>query len=121
MAIKENNKIEKEEPKNGLAFIKEVAKYFMDFLETDFHKRRIPKRNTIQKTQSGFKVGFDLEKYPKLKNDLLNLLNSGFKKDIFDIKKGEYTNNVPDSLLKLVFKKIEALPEKRLEEVFDEI
>lgn len=121
MAIKENNKIEKEEPKNGLAFIKEVAKYFMDFLETDFHKRRIPKRNTIQKTQNGFKVGFDLEKYPKLKNDLLDLLNSGFKKDIFDIKKGEYTNNVPDSLLKLVFKKIEALPEKRLEEVFDEI
>lgn len=121
MAIKENNKIEKEEPKNGLAFIKEIAKYFMDFLETDFHKRRIPKRNTIQKTQNGFKVGFDLEKYPKLKNNLLDLLNSGFKKDIFDIKKGEYTNNVPDSLLKLVFKKIEALPEKRLEEVFDEI
>lgn len=102
-------------------FVKEVAKYFMNFLETDFKKRRIPKRNSIQKTQNGFKVGFDLEKYPKLKKDLLDLLNSGFKKDIFDIKKGEYTNKVPDSLLKLILKKIESLPEKRLEEVFNEI
>lgn len=29
---------------NGnLIFIKEVAKYFMDFLETDFHKRKAPR------------------------------------------------------------------------------
>jgi len=31
---------EKTENKNGLVFVKEVAKYFMDFLETDFHKRK---------------------------------------------------------------------------------
>jgi hypothetical protein len=36
---------EKTENKNGSAFIKEVAKYFMDFLETDFHKRKNPKRS----------------------------------------------------------------------------
>lgn len=102
-------------------FVKEVAKYFMNFLETDFKKRRIPKRNTIQKTQNGFKVGFDLEKYPKLKSDLISLLNSGFKKETFDIKKGQYTNSVPDSLLKLISKKIEALQEKHLEDVFDQI
>jgi len=41
MATKEKTKIE---DKNGLAFIKEVAKYFMDFLETDFHKRKNPKK-----------------------------------------------------------------------------
>jgi len=114
-------KQEKSETTTQAPFVKEVAKYFMNFLETDFKKRRIPKRNTIQKTQNGFKVGFDLEKYPKLKKDLLNLLNSGFKKDTFDIKKGEYTNKVPDSLLKLILKKIEALPKKRLEEVYNEV
>ncbi len=114
-------KQEKSETTAQAPFVKEVAKYFMNFLETDFKKRRIPKRNTIQKTQNGFKVGFDLEKYPKLKKDLSNLLNSGFKKDTFDIKKGEYTNKVPDSLLKLILKKIEALSKKRLEEVYDEI
>jgi hypothetical protein len=30
-------------------FIVEVAKYFMNFLETDFHKTRLPKRNSISK------------------------------------------------------------------------
>jgi hypothetical protein len=30
--------------RNPFMFIKEVAKYFMDFLETDFHKQRAPKR-----------------------------------------------------------------------------
>jgi hypothetical protein len=29
-------------------FVIEVAKYFMNFLETDFKKRRIPKRSTNQ-------------------------------------------------------------------------
>jgi hypothetical protein len=56
-----------EEKKSETApFIKEVANYFMNFLDTDFKKRRIPKRNTIQKTQKGLRVGIDLEKYPKL-------------------------------------------------------
>lgn len=116
-----NLKSEKTENATQAPFVKEVAKYFMNFLETDFKKRRIPKRNTIQKTQNGFKVGFDLEKYPRLKKDLMSLLNSGFKKDSLVIKKGGYTNNVPDSLLKLINKKIEALPEKRLKDVFNEI
>jgi len=43
--MSEKLKTEKGQGKNGLAFIKEVAKYFMDFLETDFHKRRNPKRS----------------------------------------------------------------------------
>lgn len=114
-------KPEKTENVAQAPFVKEVAKYFMNFLETDFKKRRIPKRNTIQKTQNGFKVGFDLEKYPKLKSDLINSLNSGFKKDTLVVKKGDYTNSVPESLFKLITKKIEALPRERLTEVFEKI
>ncbi len=44
MAAKENITTE---DKNGLAFIKEVAKYFMDFLETDFHKKKSKKKYSI--------------------------------------------------------------------------
>jgi very-short-patch-repair endonuclease len=114
--------MQKDQKNNAIAetsfFIKEVGKYFMNFLETDFKKRRIPKRNTIQKTQKGLKVGFDLEKYAKLKKDLFNLLNSGFKKDSINIKKGDYTRNVPKSLLNLIKKKIEDLQEENLKEVF---
>lgn len=102
-------------------FIKEVAKYFMNFLETDFKKRRIPKRNTIQKTQKGLKVGFDLDKYPKLKKDLSLLLNSGFKKDSLKIKKGNYTKTVPQALLDLISSKIKELSDKNLKTVFEKV
>ena len=37
----------------GLAFIKEVAKYFMDFLETDFHKRKNPRRSVKLRNGGG--------------------------------------------------------------------
>ena len=56
-------------------FVKEVAKYFMNFLETDFKKRRIPKRDTNKKTKSELTVGLDFEKYPKFKELLIKNLN----------------------------------------------
>ncbi|MGE4412203.1 MAG: hypothetical protein AB7E45_00730 [Candidatus Caldatribacteriota bacterium] len=72
---------------SSIKFVKEVAKYFMEFLDTDFKKGRIPKRNTIQNSQNGLKVGFDLKKYPKLKKDLLTILNNGFGNEELKIKK----------------------------------
>jgi len=104
-----------------LNFVKEVAKYFMNFLETDFKKRRIPKRNVIQKTQKGLKVGIDLEKYPKLKKTFFSLLNSGFKKESLQIKKGEYVNNVPKNLFNLIEARIKKLSKKDLDNVFNKI
>ena len=57
MAKKADNKMEQN---NGLAFIKEVAKYFMDFLETDFHKRRNPKRSVQLRNSSNLLIGLNL-------------------------------------------------------------
>lgn len=104
-----------------LVFVKEVAKYFMNFLETDFKKRRIPKRNSSQKTEKGVKVAFDLEKYPKLKRVLLEQLNSGFNKNFINIKKGDYTKNLPEILLSLISNKIQNLSAESLEDVFNQI
>ncbi len=103
------------------SFVKEVAKYFMNFLETDFKKRRIPKRNAIQKTQKGLKVGIDLGKYPKLKKIFLTLLNNGFKKESLQIKKGEYINNVPKNLFNLIEARVKKISKKGFDIVFDEI
>ena len=102
-------------------FVKEVAKYFMNFLDTDFKKGRIPKRNTIQNTQKGLRVGFDLKKYPKLKQNLLTILNDGFKKEELKIKKGEYTSNIPDFFSFLIINKIGDISEENVEIVFSEI
>jgi len=108
------------EDESSLKFIKEVAKYFMNFLDTDFKKGRIPKRNTIQNTQKGLKVGFDLKKYPKLKNNLLTILNNGFEKEELKIKKGEYTTNIPDLFSFLIINKIGDISEENIEVVFEE-
>ncbi|MCK5510707.1 hypothetical protein KAI65_04170 [Candidatus Parcubacteria bacterium] len=102
-------------------FVKEVAKYFMNFLETDFKKRRIPKRNTIQRTQKGLRVGIDLDKYPKFKKSLLNNFNSGFDKSQLQIKKGDFTNSIPDSLYKLLRERIKKIPVKNLSAVIKKV
>ncbi|MEX0999960.1 MAG: hypothetical protein WD000_08400, partial [Thermodesulfobacteriota bacterium] len=118
MAKKEFTKSENIET---ASFVKEVAKYFMNFLETDFKKTRIPKRNSIQKTQEGLRVGIDLEKYPKLKKTFFALLNSGFEKEKLSIRKGEYVNNVPKDLFNLIEERIKKLSKKDLDKVFNEI
>ncbi len=109
---------EKSKDTSPISFVKEVAKYFMNFLETDFKKRRIPKRNTIQKMQKGLKVGIDLEKYPKLKKAFIRLLNDGFKTEVLKIKKGEYTTSLPKPLFDLIKHKIKDLSQETLNEVF---
>jgi hypothetical protein len=54
--------------KNSAPFIKEVAKYFMDFLETDFHKRKNPKRSIQFKNNNNLLIGINLNKYPSFSN-----------------------------------------------------
>lgn len=103
------------------SFTKEVAKYFMNFLETDFKKRRIPKRNSIQKSLNGLMVGLDIDKYPKFKRVIFDNLNKGFKKERIEIKKGEYTKNIPKTLFSLIESKIEKIQPKLLNEVFKEV
>ncbi len=102
-------------------FVKEVAKYFMSFLETDFKKRRIPKRNTVQKTKEGFQVGLDLDKYPTLKRDINNLINSGFSKSNFEISKGKYVNQIPENLMSLISRKINEFKQNDVTKILKEI
>jgi len=52
---------------NELTFIKELAKYYMDFLETDFHKRRNPKRSIKSRNENNLLIGINLNKYPTFK------------------------------------------------------
>ena len=56
-------------------FVKEVASYFRDFLETDFKKRRIPKRSIKFKNEKNFLIGLTLRKYPDFNKKLWKLIN----------------------------------------------
>ncbi|MFC1495812.1 AAA domain-containing protein [Candidatus Margulisiibacteriota bacterium] len=117
----QENQTEKDINNPQLGFVKDVAKYFMNFLETDFKKRRLPKRNTIQKTQKGLRVGIDLEKYPKLKKTLLKHFNNGFNKEDLLIRKGAYTGAIPKTLLNLIYDKIKKLSTNDLHAAFKKI
>lgn len=53
----------------------------MDFLETDFHKRRNPKRSIKYKTNDNLLVGINLSKYPSFTKDVWKLIAHGFDKN----------------------------------------
>lgn len=120
MAIKESNKIEKEEPKNGLAFIKEVAKYFMDFLETDFHKRKNPKRSIQFRSSNNLLIGLNLNKYPSFNNLVNKAISHAFDKNTLNtIQKGVYRTNIPKNLLDLVKLQTEKINNKQISKILE--
>lgn len=102
-------------------FIIEVAKYFMNFLETDFKKRNIPKRATNQTLKDWLLVGINLEKYPNFKEILIKSLNSWFEKEQLIIKKGSYIVNIPTNLFNLINLKVSEIEEEILVKYIEEI
>jgi len=119
MATKENIKTE---DKNGLAFIKEVAKYFMDFLETDFHKRKNPKRSIQFRSSNNLLVGLNLNKYPSFNNLVNRAINHAFDKNTLNtIQKGVYRTNIPKNLLDLVKLQTEKITNKQITKILEQI
>ena len=80
---------------NGLVYLKEVAKYFMDFLETDFHKRKNPRRTIKLRNDENLMLGIKLEKYPKLNDVIRKSIRDSFNsKSLKQIAKGNYTSPI---------------------------
>lgn len=87
----------------GLLFFKEVAKYFMDFLETDFHKRKLPRRTIKFRDGNNLLIGVNLQKYESFNKLVLKLISKNFDKEVLNkIEKGVYKTNLPKNLLNLV-------------------
>ncbi|HPW34665.1 MAG TPA: AAA domain-containing protein, partial [Candidatus Paceibacterota bacterium] len=107
---------------NGLAFIKEVAKYFMDFLETDFHKRKNPKRSIQFRSSNNLLVGLNLNKYPTFNNLVNKAINHAFDKNTLNtISKGVYRTNIPKNLLDLVKLQTEKITSKQITKILEQI
>jgi superfamily I DNA and/or RNA helicase/very-short-patch-repair endonuclease len=107
---------------NGLIFIKDVAKYFMDFLETDFHKRRNPKRSIKLRNNDNLLIGLNLNKYPKFINLVWKTVLHAFDNNIINtIGKGVYRTNIPKNLLDLVKLQSEKISSKQIAEIVSAI
>ena len=81
-------------PNKNLEFDKAIVKYFMDFLETDFHKRSIPKRKIVYTNSENLTVGCSLKKYPKIEEKIEKLLNENNGLTSLTIKKGDYVSPI---------------------------
>lgn len=88
---------------NGLTYLKEVAKYFMDFLETDFHKRKNPRRTIKQRNEDNLLVGIRLDKYPSFNDAIWKAIRDSFgSKALRHISKGNYKSNISANLIDLI-------------------
>lgn len=90
-------------------FVKEVGKYFLDFLETDFHKRKLPRRSIRSHNEKGLLTGFNISKYPRFYKTVHKLLNNAFDDRSFTIQKGSYKADVPKPLIDLIKKQINGI------------
>jgi len=103
-------------------FLKEVAKYFMDFLETDFHKRRSPKRRIKLHNEDGLLLGINLNKYPTFNKAVWKEINKGFAGNKLNkVEKGVYKTQIPESLLDVITKQTENISNKQIKDLLQKI
>ncbi len=115
-------KMNKTDNRNGLFFIKEVAKYFMDFLETDFHKRRNPKRNVQLHNSSNLLIGINLNKYPSFSTLAWKAVTHSFDPNVLNIiQAGVYRTNIPKNLLDLIALQSDKIKPKQISEIIDKL
>lgn len=99
-------------------FATELARYFMDFLETDFHKARNPKRNIQNKNNANLQITINLNKYKKLPARAWKMITSGFATDLLDhVKKGEFTSPISKPLLDLVAGQIALIDDSDIQDL----
>ena len=107
---------------NQIKFIKEVAKYFMDFLETDFHKKNAPKRMISFRNDKNYLVGINLKKYDKFTKLAREIINSNFSNEIIKtITKGVYYTNIPKDFLDLIALKAKQITDTEINLIINRI
>ncbi|MBI5601734.1 MAG: topoisomerase DNA-binding C4 zinc finger domain-containing protein [Deltaproteobacteria bacterium] len=96
--------------------------YFMDFLETDFHKRRLPKRSIQLHSKDNLLVGLSLNKYSSFNRLMWETIIKNFDKSKFSsLQKGVYRADVPRNLLDVITLQTRKISEEQISEVLDKI
>ncbi len=105
-----------------LAFIREVAKYFMDFLETDFHKRRLPKRSIQLHSKDNLLIGLSLSKYVSFNRLIWETIIKNFERNkLSNIRKGVFGADIPKNLLGIIAIQARKISDAQISEVISKI
>ena len=88
-------------------FVKGVAQYFQNFLETDFRRRRLPKRNITSTNKDGTKIIINLDKYKSFKRELISKMEDSNNFEFsFDIKPKTHTTTIQRQTTDFIVKKV---------------
>ena len=105
-----------------LEFFREVTKYFMDFLETDFHKQRLPKRAIKSRNSANLLIGFNLKKYETFQQVIENHIAANFPTETtLQIKKAQHKTKLPKNVLDLIELQISKISKADFSNLVEEI
>lgn len=111
--------IEEDALSSGSAnFLKDLKRYYMDFLETDFHKRPLPKRYVRLRDGKGHLAGINLRKYEGFRSTLWDIFTEDSNLDFrIEIKRGQHKSRIKTSLKNFIDQNIEELQQDTLNEI----
>ncbi len=105
-----------------LEFFREVTKYFMDFLETDFHKAITPKRTIKSRNSNNLLVSFNLKKYDSFYSVISKHINQSFPSGVtLQIKKGQHKTKLPRNIVDLIELQISKITKAQFEDLITSI
>jgi hypothetical protein len=105
-----------------LEFFREVTKYFMDFLETDFHKQRLPKRTIKSRNAANLLIGFNLKKYESFQQVIEKHIAGNFPAETtLQIKKAQHKTKLPKNVLELIELQISKISKTDFSNLIEEI
>ncbi len=91
----------RQEDSGFMSFLRSLSRYYMDFLETDFHKRGRPRRSVSLNDDKSplLKIGVNLEKYPDFFSLVGKSIQEAFSTDVIKVPKGKYRREMPSDLI----------------------
>lgn len=91
-------------------FSGKVCRYFLEFLETDFKRHQAPRRRIQLKTDSGFRCGIPLRKYPKLSEKIWTLAAKPVSEDTrLKLARKVFTSPISSTLRNLIAQHVESI------------
>lgn len=94
----------------------------MDFLETDFHKQRLPRRTIKSRNASNLLIGFNLKKYESFQQVIEKLIASNFPAEMtLQIKKSQHKTKLPKNVLDLIELQISKISKADYSNLIEEI
>jgi len=109
-------------PDGSTVFLKDLIRYYMDFLETDFHKRPLPKRHIRMRDGKGQLTGINLRKYEGFRNAIWKMFTEESQLNFTsEISRGRYKSQIKFSLKTFIDQSIEELQQTTLDEIIVEV